>query len=367
LELSTQDTENSRLAAFFNNDFTTSGTQITLNANSSTEIGNLPISFRANLLNNNNSFRDNSSTVNVVGLYAQDQIKLSSNWQAIIGVRHDKFTTEFEGSRRRGGSVNPNDLVSESFNETNTFLSPRAGLIFKPIEEISLYSNYSVSYVPRAGDQLTSLTLTNASLKPEKFINYEIGAKWDLNSALALTAAIYKLERENIQVTDPNNNNLSILVDGQETKGIELGISGNINDQWSIFGGIAIQNGEITERQANSNIANVIPKGAELAQTPHRTLSLWNKYDINDMWSIALGVVSTSERYAQIPTVSQSTILPGYTRYDAAIFGKLSEKLRMQINIENLTNKEYALFAHNNNNITPGSPITGRATLIYNF
>lgn len=77
--------------------------------------------------------------------------------------------------------------------------------------------------------------------------------------------------------------------------------------------------------------------------------------------------VSTSERYAALPTATTSTIMPGYTRYDAAIFGQLNEKLRLQINIENLTNKEYALFAHTNNNITPGSPITGRATLIYNF
>jgi catecholate siderophore receptor len=107
--------------------------------------------------------------------------------------------------------------------------------------------------------------------------------------------------------------------------------------------------------------------GAELGQTPDRTLSLWNKYEINDMWAVALGVVSRSEMYALSPTASQSTLLPGYTRYDAAIFGNFSKKLSMQINIENLTNKEYALFAHNNQNITPGSPITGRATLIYNF
>ena len=85
------------------------------------------------------------------------------------------------------------------------------------------------------------------------------------------------------------------------------------------------------------------------------------------MWAVALGIVSTSDRYAQSPTASLSTLLPGYTRYDAAIYGKFSEKLRLQINLENLTNKEYALYAHNNQNITPGSPITGRATLIYNF
>ena len=362
LELATQDTDNSRLSAFFNNNFTTTGTQVTLNANNASEIGNIPVSFRANFVNGNNAFRDNQSTIDVIGLYMQDQIKFTDKWQAIVGLRHDRFETNFDGVRRNTVTNAP---ISESFKITDTFLSPRAGLIYKPVEPISIYANYSVSYVPRAGDQLTSLTITNASFKPEKFVNYEIGAKWDVNPNLALTAAVYKLERENVQVTDPNNANLQILVDGQETKGIELGITGDITDKWSIIGGVAFQDGEVTKQQGSG--ANAILKGAELGQTPNRTLSLWNKYEINDMWAVALGVVSTSDRYALSPTATQSTLLPGYTRYDAAIYGKFSDKLRLQVNLENLTNKEYALFAHNNQNITPGSPMTGRATLIYNF
>ncbi len=367
LELTTQDTSNSRLAAFFSNVPTTAnGTQTTLNANNASEISaNTRTTFAPNTLNGNNAFRDNHSTLDVIGVYLQDQIKLSEHWQAIVGLRHDHIETDFEGTRRKGNNPNPNSLVTENFNITDNFLSPRAGLIFKPVEAVSIYTNYSVSYVPRAGDQLTSLTVTNQSFKPEKFINYEVGAKWDVNPSLALTAAVYKLNRENVQVTDPNNPNLQILVDGQVTKGIELGIAGDITDKWSIFGGVAFQDGEVTKQQGAG--ANAILKGAELAQTPDRTLSLWNKYEINDMWAVALGIVSTSDRYAQSPTASQSTLLPGYTRYDAAIYGKFSEKLRLQINLENLTNKEYALYAHNNQNITPGSPITGRATLIYNF
>jgi catecholate siderophore receptor len=168
-----------------------------------------------------------------------------------------------------------------------------------------------------------------------------------------------------VQVADPSNPAAQILVDGQTTKGIELGMTGNVTDKWSLFGGVAFQDGEITKQQGSG--ANAVLKGAELAQTPDRTLSLWNRYNINETWGVALGVISTSERYAALPTATQSTILPGYTRYDAAIFGKLSEKVKLQINLENITNKDYALYAHNNQNITPGSPITGRATLIYNF
>jgi catecholate siderophore receptor len=361
LELSTQDTSNNRLAAFFNNNFTTTGTQVTLNANNATQIGNIPVSFRENLKNNNNAFRDNQSTLNVVGIYLQDQIVLSSQWQAILGLRHDHITTDFDGVRRLGNDTK----ISESFNITDNLLSPRAGLIYKPIEPLSLYTNYSLSYVPRAGEQLTSLTVTNQSFEPEKFINYEVGAKWDVNANLALTAAIYKLERQNVQIQDPNNAALQVLVDGQQTKGVELGVAGNITDKWSVFGGYAYQDGEIVKQQGSG--ISAILKGAELGQTPKHTFSLWNRYDFNDTWGAAIGVISRSDMFAVSPTATQSTTLAGYTRLDAALFAKINKQARLQINLENLTNKEYVLYAHNNNNITPGSPITGRATLVYDF
>jgi catecholate siderophore receptor len=356
LELSTQDTSNNRTAGFFNNNFSTSGTQMTQNAYSSTQIGNVPVSFRPNLVNGNNAYRNNNSTLDVIGVYVQDQIVLSPQWQAIVGLRHDHINTSFNGITVATPAV---------FDVTDNLLSPRAGLIFKPVDAVSIYTNYSLSYVPRAGDQLTSLTVTNKSFAPEKFINYEIGAKWDVSSQLSLNAALYQLERQNVQITDPNNSGLSILVDGQTTKGLELGLTGNITEKWTAFGGYAYQDGEITKQQGAGDSA--ILKGAELGQTPRHTASLWNRYEFNDTWGAALGVVSRSNMYAVSPTASQSTILAGYTRLDAAVYAKINKKTRVQVNLENLTNKEYALYAHNNNNITPGSPITGRVTLVYDF
>jgi catecholate siderophore receptor len=354
LELSTQDTSNNRLAGFFNNTVT----EVTQNAYSSTQIGNIPVSFRPNLINSNNAFRNNNSTLDVIGIYVQDQIVLSPKWQAIVGLRHDHIKTSFNGVTVATPSV---------FDVTDNLMSPRAGLIFKPLEAVSIYTNYSLSYVPRAGDQLTSLTVTNKSFAPEKFINYEIGAKWDINNKLSVNAAIYQLERKNVQTVDPSNTALAVLVDGQTTKGLELGLSGNITEKWTAFGGYAYQEGEITKTQPNANADNVILQGAKLAQTPKHTFSLWNRYDFNDTWGVALGVVSRSDMFAALPTVTQSTVMAGYTRLDAAVYAKINKQARVQVNLENLTNKEYALYAHNNNNITPGSPITGRATLVYDF
>lgn len=302
------------------------------------------------------------SDVDIAAFYVQDQIVLTPKWQAIVGLRHDKFATDFT-----------NKLNNQEINSSDSFISPRAGLIFKPVEAVSLYGNYSIAYVPRAGDQLLSTSLANSSFDPEKFINYEIGAKFDVNPNLSFTAAVYKLERQNVAITNPGDVTQQILADNQETKGIELGMTGNITDKWSVIGGVAFQDGKITKDIITFNSGgtrtpqNDILKGAELAQTPDRTFSLWNRYEINSTWAVALGVISTSDRYAALPTATTSTVMPGYTRFDAAVYGKFSEKLRLQVNLENLTNKEYALYAHTNNNITPGSPITGRATMIYNF
>lgn len=308
-------------------------------------LGNLRINRRSEITN--------------TAFYIQDQIILSPKWELVMGLRHDNFDMDYTDL---GTTAKPDRNVK--INESDNKLSPRAGLIFKPTQNLSLYGSYSESFVPRAGDQLTGLTLSTANLAPEKFINHEIGAKYDINPELSLTAAIYKLERENIAITDPAPGaNNQILIDGQTTKGMELGVSGKVTEKWSIYGGYAFQDGEITKDQSKANIRS----GAELGQTPKHTFSLWNRYDFNDTWGAAIGVISRSEMYALTPTTSDSTILPGYTRLDAAVYGNFSKNLRLQVNLENLTNKEYALSAHNNNNIVPGAPLTGRATLIYSF
>lgn len=345
IEINVQDTRNNRTAPTGS---TTDNGTFSTTTSASSPFG-IPVSF-------NRLVRDQKSDFTAMGLYLQDQIIFNPQWQAVVGVRHDHIDTDFV-----------NLANNQPINVSDNLLSPRAGLIYKPSENSSLYASYSTSYVPRAGDQLIGLTVSNATFKPEKFINKEIGAKWDISQSLALTAAVFKLERENVLAADPSNTGNSILLDGQETTGLELGASGKVTDQWQIMGAFTLQDGEITERQANATAANVINKGAELAMTPTRTFSLWNKYQINDMWAVALGVVSRSEMYAATPTVGASTVLPGYTRFDAAIFAKLSPKWDAQINIENLTNKDYALFAHNNNNITPGAPLNARATLNYHF
>ncbi len=302
--------------------------------------------------------RDQDTDINSRAFYIQDQIEISPKWQVIAGLRRDIFNTDYT-----------NNLSHQKVDITDAFWSPRAGLIFKPTANTSLYTSYSLSYAPRAGDQLLGFRGDENKpelFEPEKFVNKEVGFKWDINRDLSFTAAAYLLERENLIAKDPNLTGTSILIDGQETKGLELNLAGNVTDKWSMIAAYTYQDGEITKDQGSSGIIT-IKKGSELGETPKNTYALWNKYQINNTWAVALGVVGRSEMYAAVPQVGASTLLPGYTRYDAAIFAKLSEKATLQFNIENLTNKDYVASAHNNNNILPGSPISGRATLNYSF
>lgn len=306
-------------------------------------------------INLNTISRKQTSDIDIFALYLQDQIKLSEQWQAIIGLRHDQFKTHYV-------DIKGNKTIDVS----DSLVSPRAGLIYKPLENLSIYGSYSLSYVPRAGDQLLSLTAATSSLQPEKFINKEIGAKYDVTPNLSLTAAIYNLERKNVAMTDPTpGSSINIVVDGQETKGAELGIAGKMSDRWSMFGGYSYQDAEFTKAMTISGSSYLA--GTSLGQTPSHTFSLWNRYDFNESWGAAIGVVSRSQMYALTPTTSKSTILPGYARLDAAIFWKASPKIHVQLNVENLTDKEYVASAHTNNNLTPGAPLTARATLTYNF
>jgi catecholate siderophore receptor len=332
MELGEQVTDNFRNTGFF------SGTDPLLFVPAAEPTVSVPVTFAQAPTD-----ADNHGRATVASLYAQDQIQLSPKWLAVIGLRYDGFDMDFTNNR-----------TGDNIETSDDFFSPRGGLIFKPVENLSLYASYSMAYVPRAGSQLASLTLTNAALDPEEFENVEVGAKWDAGPALSLTAALFQLDRKNAAIPDPDDPLALILVDGQRTKGIELGVSGRINEAWSIQGGYAYQDGRFAERLGGTNLANL----------PRNVASLWNRYDLTRAWGFGLGVTYQSEMYASSDNL---VTLPDFTRVDAAVFFAPIERLRLQLNLENLFDETYYPYAHNNNNITPGSPLAVRVGVTASF
>ena len=340
LELSRQETDNLRLTGYF----TTIGPATTAVL---VPLGNprtsLPLSFRPSATD-----ADNHGVAKSAALYIQDQVTLLPGLQAIVGVRRENLTVDFLNHRTALPVDHPDRLVS-----------PRAGLLFKPAEAISLYGSYSMSYLPRAGEQLSSLTLTNRSLDPEVFKNREIGLKWDFRPDLAFTAAAYRLDRSNVAIADPADATKSILVAGQQAKGVELGVTGRITQRWSVAGGYAYQDGRIKTTQSATILA-----GARLAQLPRHTFSLWHRYDVNQNWGVGLGVIYRDEIYA---AADNTVKLPGFIRFDAAVFHRFGPKVRAQLNLENVFDRSYFATANSNTNITPGSPRAIRVSVTTGF
>jgi len=331
-ELGEQVTDNFRNTGFFN-DLTTS-----VQAPLDDPTISVPVTFRQSATD-----ADNHSRATVAAFYVQDQIELTPKFEAVLGLRYDHFDVNSRNNRS-----------GESLSATDDLLSPRAGLIYRPAGNVSVYASYSMSYLPRAGAQLASLSLANEALDPEEFENLEAGAKWDLRPGLALTAAVYQLDRKNVVIPDPNEPGQSILVDGQRTEGFEFGVSGALTDRWSLQGGYAYQDGELTAALG----------GATLAQLPEHVASLWNKVQLTEAWSVGLGVIHQTEMFA---AADNAVTLPEFTRVDAGVFFEPGERLRLQLNVENLLDETYYPNAHNNNNITPGSPLAIRAGLTARF
>ena len=330
MEIGRQETDNFRNTGFFNDELET------VTAPVSSPTISIPVTFRQDEDDN-----DNHVEADVAAIYVQDQVKLSEHFQAVLGLRYDQFDVDFDNNRTGVRLESDDDLVS-----------PRAGLIYKPVEPVSLYASYSVTYLPRSGAQMTSLTATNEALDPEEYENYEIGAKWDLRPDLSLSAAVYRLDRTNVAIPDPLDPSLSILVDGQKTEGVELGISGQVTEAWSMFGGYAYQDGELTATASATAV-----DGATLAQLPEHKISLWNRYQLTPAWGVGLGLMYQSDMYT---STDNTVTLPSFTRVDAALFYSLNDRIRAQLNVENLLDEEYLANAHNNNNISPGSPLAVR-------
>ncbi|HKC89417.1 MAG TPA: TonB-dependent receptor, partial [Blastocatellia bacterium] len=214
------------------------------------------------------------------------------------------------------------------------------------------------SYLPSSGDQFSSLTTITQQVKPEKFSDYEAGVKWDLNRFLALTTAVFRLDRTNTRSTDPNDPTRIVQTGSQRANGYEIGLSGSVTRAWRIAGGYAYQDAFITSATTAAR------EGAKVGQTPHHNFSLWNNYQIFSRLGAGLGVIHRSDMFA---TVDNTVTLPSYTRADVAVFFSITERIRLQANVENLFDKKYFVNADSNTNISPGYPRAIRVGLTARF
>ncbi|UUR07663.1 TonB-dependent receptor [Sphingomonas glaciei] len=292
---------------------------------------------------------DNRTRATVAAAYAQTQLKPAEWIELVAGLRFDRFRLSVDDERTN----------VPTFARTDQLVSPRLGLVVKPNKNLSFYTSYSRSYLPQSGDQFGGLTQTSAALKPEQFDNVEAGAKWELLDGLLATAAVYQLDRRNTQAPNPIVGLPNLLTGATRTRGLELGVERSVAARLQVSAGYALQDSEI--RRTTS----AAPAGRKVPLVPRHSFSLWTKYQANKAFGAGLGLLARSKSFASLSNTA--TVLPGYARLDGALYYKLMPGIEAQLNVENLTDRDYFPTAHNDNNIAPGAPRNARLSLKAEF
>jgi len=279
------------------------------------------------------------SDIEVTSIYIQDQIDVTDNFKVLLGGRLDNFDITVRDIKKG---------TSES-REDEEF-SPRAGLIYKPQENISLYVSYAESFLPRSGEQFKKLDANAARLDPDVYESTEVGVKWDIRPGLSFTASYFDSE-QTIATRDSDTGENSEIV-GLQVDGIELELKGQVTEKLSLAIGYSDLDGETA-------------KGGEPREIPEYTASLWATYEVNDRFGIGLGITSQGE--SNIKNDKPGLILPDYTRVDFAAYYDLADDLSIQLNVENVTDELYFPHSHSTHQASVGEPLNARISLRKTF
>lgn len=304
---------------------------------------------------------DNNVKADIAAIYIQDQISLNKEWKLLAGLRYDHFKATFDDRRLPGTpaqTIPPTDLA-----RTDNAFSPRLGVIWSPTATATYYASYSYSFLPSA--ETLGLAVLNAAsgfttadFAPEKAKNVEIGGRWLLLPNLGLSAAVFRLDRDNVR--NPDGAGGFIQSGQQRTQGVELGLQGDINRNWQVYAGYAHLDSSITKATAAAGTLGHRPQ-----LVPANTLSVWNRFNAGNGWGAGLGIVYQGASFTNVDNVVE---LPAFTRADGALYYTFNDgKARVALNVENLFDKKYFPTADGNNNISPGAPRNARLTLTVAF
>jgi len=283
-------------------------------------------------------FKTNTDA-NSFAAYVMDTVKLDPQWELTGGVRWDYFGLVY---RDQNFSTTTPGLVTrtDTIPRVDRMFSYRGALVYKPDTNASLYFAYGTSFNP-SGEELSfvvssrSFNLSNADLSPEKNSNLELGGKWDaFGGRLALTAALFRAEKDNARVPDPTNTILNVLGGDFRVDGLELGATGRITANWQVQAGYAYLDSSVAK-----SAAGAAPVGSPLMNTPKHTITGWTTYNLGEGWEIGGGGHYVSSQFTQnVPPIKT---VPGFFTADAMARYTLSQKLSVQLNVNNVFDKYY--------------------------
>ena len=290
-------------------------------------------------------------------VYAFDTVKLTDKFHVNAGVRAERYKTETNSAALSTVTSHPalpvGTLVTAPYLEnSDNLISWKAGVLYKPAPEGSIYAAFATSKTPPGGANF-ALSATNGNVNapnmdPQTTRNIEIGTKWDvLAKTLALTAAVYRTENLNeISLLDSVTNTYSQL-GKRRVEGVELGMVGQFTRAWQVTAGVATMKNKIIEGTTAAN-----SPGAQVRWSPDLPATLWSSYNVNDKFTVGGGARYTSRQKRLIDPTLDASIqnvpeIDGYAVADALLSYKLNKNVSIQFNVYNVFNKFYVSTLNN--------------------
>ena len=295
------------------------------------------------------SARQEGSLSNLA-FYLFDTIKLSDQFEINGGIRYERNSGWFRPSTITGATATDEGTMLRGdrvWNKDNLF-SYRVGLVYKPVEAISLYVAYGNSETPSKTSVNGSCTIngvngataSTCNVDPEKAKNYEIGVKAEVGAGVLLTAAVFRNERSNYKVASIDPLIPEQQLDGKSrVNGVALGASGQITPDWSITANYTYLDSKVLQNAADGSASDP-QKGAPLTNTPKHSGSLFTIYRLPFGLQVGYGFNYQGKFYMN-NTGPVLYKVDDYLIHNAFLGYDLTDNISLQLNVKNFTDKKY--------------------------
>ena len=263
-------------------------------------------------------------TANSMAAYLFDTATIGDHLELTGGLRWDRFAVDYTSTAVTGEAT--------SFDRTDIMTSGRAGVIYKPRQEGSIYAGFGTSFNPSA--EGLSLAAANVDLEPEKSRNFELGTKWDLfRQQLSATAALFRTEKTNARTPGVNPGDPpTVLAGEQRVSGIEFGLSGRVRSWWTAIVNYAHLRSTIAESNTPAEIDQ------NLALTPEHTLALWSTFELPGGVGLGGGAQYMDSVFRNATNTAR---VPSYWLINATASYAVNSHLTLRFNSTNLANEQY--------------------------
>ena len=345
------------------------------------------------------------STTRNIAVYAFDTLELGPLFELNGGVRWEYQRATFRSLPLLfvpPGTTQVTPVAQLPQESRERLFSYRAGAVFHPVRDVSLYASYGNAKTPssatvRLGCGSLSSTTVNGQtsiyepcqVAPETARNYEAGVKAGVfGRRLELTAAVFRNERTNFRVpsNDPALPAATQVLDGRSrVDGIALGASGTITPAWTLFANYTYLDGTVRQSVSDRCLANpstdcansaAIPDpqaGSALVQTPDHSGSLFTTYKLPFGLEVGYGLTYTGSFALNAPALAAGGGLTPVYRSDDFLIHRaylaytFGGGVTLQLNVQNFTNEKYVTGIRNNGWAMPGDRRQAVLSLFTNF